>query len=97
MPFQDPGREASFSLHNGFGGRPPDRRISWDQVWAEVQCPGWKAGKKLRILVAIQSKPVNFKFLFDSLSFSRHGESSVELSSVMILDPMNGNSLAKAT
>src|ERR1035437_832985 len=34
--------------------------------------------------------------LFDSLPLSRHGESSVELSSVMILDPMFGNSLAKA-
>jgi cold-inducible RNA-binding protein len=34
--------------------------------------------------------------LHDSLSLSRHGESSVELSSVMILDPMFGNSLAKA-
>ena len=33
--------------------------------------------------------------LLDSLSLSRHGESSGELGSVMILDPMVGNSLAK--
>jgi hypothetical protein len=35
--------------------------------------------------------------LIDSLSLSGHGESSVELGSVMILDPMTGNSLQKAT
>jgi len=34
--------------------------------------------------------------LFDSLSISRYGESSGELSSVMILSPMIGNSLEKA-
>ena len=34
--------------------------------------------------------------LFDSLSLSRYGESSGELSSVMILNPMTGNSLEKA-
>jgi hypothetical protein len=34
--------------------------------------------------------------LLDSLSLSRHGESSSELSSVMILDPAFGNSLWKA-
>lgn len=33
--------------------------------------------------------------LFDSLSISRYGESSGELSSVMILDPTTGNSLEK--
>ena len=33
--------------------------------------------------------------LFDSLSLSRYGESSGELSSVMILSPMTGNSLEK--
>ena len=31
--------------------------------------------------------------LFDSLSLSRYGKSSGELSSVMILDPITGNSL----
>jgi hypothetical protein len=36
------------------------------------------------------------KRLFDSLSVSRYGESSGELSSVMILNPMTGNSLEKA-
>jgi hypothetical protein len=34
--------------------------------------------------------------LFDSLSLSRFGESSVELSSVMILNPTTGSSLEKA-
>jgi hypothetical protein len=34
--------------------------------------------------------------LFDSLSLSRYGESSGELSSVMILNPITGNSLEKA-
>jgi hypothetical protein len=34
--------------------------------------------------------------LFDRLSLSRHGKSSGELSSVMILNPMTGNSLEKA-
>ena len=34
--------------------------------------------------------------LFDSLSLSRYGESSGELSSVVILNPMTGNSLEKA-
>ena len=36
------------------------------------------------------------RLLFDSLFLSRHGESSVELSSVMILNPMVGNSPPKA-
>ncbi len=36
-----------------------------------------------------------FQRLFDSLSISRYGESSGELSSVMILNPMTGNSLEK--
>ena len=35
--------------------------------------------------------------LLDSLSLSRHGESSGELGSVMILDPAFGNSLWKVT
>ena len=35
------------------------------------------------------------RVLLDSLSLSRHGESSSELRSVMILDPMFGNSLWK--
>jgi hypothetical protein len=35
-------------------------------------------------------------YLFDSLSLSRYGESSVELSSVMILNPITGNNLGKA-
>ena len=35
--------------------------------------------------------------LLDSLSLSRHGESSSELCSVMILDPAFGNSLWKVT
>ena len=34
--------------------------------------------------------------LFDSLSLSRYGESSGELSSMMILNPITGNSLEKA-
>jgi hypothetical protein len=34
--------------------------------------------------------------LFDSLSLSRYGKSSGELSSVMILNPIPGNSLEKA-
>ena len=34
--------------------------------------------------------------LFDSLSLSRYGESSGELSSVMILNPITGNNLEKA-
>jgi len=33
--------------------------------------------------------------LFDSLSLSRYGKSSSELSSVMILNPKTGNSLEK--
>jgi cold-inducible RNA-binding protein len=41
-------------------------------------------------------RTVTVEALFDNLSLSRHGESSVELGSVMILDPMVGNSLAKA-
>jgi hypothetical protein len=48
-------------------------------------------------MVAIGTESVILLPLFDSLCLSRHGESSVELSSVMILDPMNGNSLVKAT
>jgi hypothetical protein len=47
-------------------------------------------------LFAIRLESVILAPLFDSLLFSRHGESSVELSSVMIRDPMIGNSLAKA-
>jgi hypothetical protein len=35
--------------------------------------------------------------LLDSLSLSRHGKSSGELSSVMILNPKFGNSLVKDT
>jgi hypothetical protein len=37
-----------------------------------------------------------WRVLLDSLSLSRHGESSSELVSVMILDPVFGNSLWKA-
>jgi hypothetical protein len=37
------------------------------------------------------------RVLLDSLSLSRHGESSSELSSVMILNPAFGNSLWKVT
>jgi hypothetical protein len=33
--------------------------------------------------------------LFDSLSLSRYGKSSSELGSVMILNPISGNSLEK--
>src|SRR4051812_36566146 len=36
------------------------------------------------------------RLLFDRLSLSRYGESSGELSSVMIFDPTTGNSLEKA-
>jgi hypothetical protein len=39
---------------------------------------------------------VMMRYLLDSLSLSRYGESSGELSSVMILNPTAGNSLGKA-
>jgi hypothetical protein len=51
--------------------------------------------KKLQIVFAILLERVRVAFLLDSLSLSRHGESSVEHSSVMILDPAFGNSLEK--
>jgi hypothetical protein len=50
----------------------------------------------LQIQVAIPAEMVIVEALFDSLSLSRYGESSGELSSVMILNPMTGNSLEKA-
>jgi hypothetical protein len=50
----------------------------------------------LRIKVAILAETAILKRLFDSLSVSRYGKSSGELSSVMILNPMTGNSLEKA-
>jgi len=50
-----------------------------------------------KIIVAIRQGTGRFASLLDSLSLSRHGESSDEHSSVMILDPMVGNSLEKAT
>jgi hypothetical protein len=57
------------------------------------QCPG-KDFCKYRLL-SVQNGPTSTR-LFDNLSLSRHGESSGELGSVMILDPMIGNSLQKA-
>jgi hypothetical protein len=51
-----------------------------------------------KIILASGRNPVHCaRRLLDSLSLSRHGESSSELDSVMILDPMFGNSLWKST
>jgi hypothetical protein len=50
----------------------------------------------LRKKVAIRPETVIVEHLFDSLSLSRYGKSSGELSSVMILNPITGNSLEKA-
>jgi hypothetical protein len=47
-------------------------------------------------MVAIPPQTAIVTRLFDSLSLSRYGKSSGELSSVMILNPMTGNSLEKA-
>jgi hypothetical protein len=49
-----------------------------------------------RLLLLMQRNRRYWKRLLDSLSLSRHGESSSEPSSVMILDPAFGNSLWKA-
>ena len=51
-----------------------------------ADCSGYLSGSRDTGLV-----------LLDSLSLSRHGESSSELGSVMILDPAFGNSLWKVT
>jgi hypothetical protein len=59
----------------------------------EHQCPG-KDFCKYKLLSGWKGPPSSR--LFDNLSLSRHGESSGELGSVMILDPIIGNSLAKA-
>jgi hypothetical protein len=47
-------------------------------------------------MVAILPEMAMVKRLFDSLSLSRYGKSSGELSSVMILNPMTGDSLEKS-
>ena len=49
-----------------------------------------------RITLLLHFKPSGFARLADSLSLSRHGKSSGERCSVMILDPMSGNILVKA-
>jgi hypothetical protein len=51
---------------------------------------------ELRLRVAKVQRTATMEHLLDSLSLSRYGESSGELSSVMILNPMAGNSLGKA-
>ena len=53
-------------------------------------------GKRVEIKVANAPGRGIIPHLLDSLSLSRYGESSGELSSVMILSPMTGNSLGKA-
>jgi hypothetical protein len=53
-------------------------------------------GTRLEIEFAKPAERVMMRCLFDSLSLSRYGESSGELSSVMILNPITGNSLEKA-
>jgi hypothetical protein len=52
--------------------------------------------KEFRLRVAKAPETAIIQHLLDSLSLSRYGESSGELSSVMILNPMAGNSLGKA-
>jgi len=51
---------------------------------------------RLKITIANRPERMMMRCLFDSLSLSRHGKSSGELSSVMILNPMTGSSLEKA-
>jgi hypothetical protein len=62
---------------------------------------GWRAvfpAKDFcRLLLPSLLSRLNCLGLLDSLSLSRHGESSSELVSVMILNPAFGNSLWKAT
>ncbi len=50
----------------------------------------------MKIKFAKRTKRSMIRGLFDSLSLSRYGKSSGELSSVMILNPITGNSLEKA-
>jgi hypothetical protein len=50
----------------------------------------------LEIMFAKPLERAMMRCLFDSLSLSRYGESSGELSSVMILNPSTGNSLEKS-
>jgi hypothetical protein len=68
-----------------------------------VVCQPWAGpagalltGNQLQIEFAKPRKRRMMRSLFDSLSLSRYGESSGELSSVMILNPSTGNSLEKA-
>ena len=65
---------------NRCGCRPQD-------CWPKDNC---------RLLLLLRRNQREYVRLLDSLSLSRHGESSSELSSVMILDPAFGNSLWKA-
>jgi hypothetical protein len=60
-----------------------------------VEDPSW-TGSQSQIKFAKPGERVMMRCLFDSLSLSRYGESSGELSSVMILIPSTGNSLEKA-
>jgi hypothetical protein len=53
-------------------------------------------GIAVKISFANCPEMVMMQCLFDSLSLSRYGESSGELSSVMILNPITGNNLEKA-
>jgi len=51
---------------------------------------------RLKITFANRPERMMMRCLFDSLSLSRYVESSGELSSMMILNPITGNSLEKA-
>ena len=57
---------------------------------------GHASGSAVKITFANRPERMMMRDLFDSLSLSRYGESSGGLSSVMILNPITGNSLEKA-
>ena len=84
-----------------------DSPAEWNFPRRHLHHGGWRAGCKCRLRIhlppPVKDKcrylllfPQNLRWwpcLLDGLSLSRHGESSSELVSVMILDPINGNSL----
>jgi hypothetical protein len=68
--------------------------------WSRHAQGGWVEGlaaseKSCEYLLQFPLKTPSSTRLLDYLSLSRHGESSDELDSVMIIDPMTGNSLGK--
>jgi hypothetical protein len=66
------------------------------QPHSDQEGAGWSLENKREYKLLSRAETGMVSCLFDSLSLSRYGESSGELSSVTILNPMTGNSLEKA-